>query len=1623
MATSTGGSAPKKDLCLLVLDGGGVRGLSMLLILKRLMEGIDPLNPPRPCDYFDMIGGTSTGGLIALMLGRMKMTVDECIKAYSALAPSIFTHIRHRIKLSNGETQGRFDHDAMESGIKELLSQNAIDSESLLKASVVEDCKTFVCATSRATAQTVVLSSYYNERRGSDLLNSTKIWEAARATSAATTFFEPITISDETFVDGATGANNPIQHMWSEAADVWGLQDNQLENNIKCLVSIGTGIPSLEAFGPGLKDVARALKSIALETEATAGIFRKHHTQLFQSDKAFRFNVVRGLENIGLEEASQLGAIKAATRNYVQMEEVLVDIKKCASNLQEREWLSLIETHILKAVESDISDLNDEDSHSTKDDLQWLKHTRDYETWKERGFGLLWYQGNRHRVLPSRKSVGAALAHLQSRKYSCFAGPQLGAGRELSRALYVQCDKSERSDNLDTSEDSQIPCNEVMWSLIYQLLLMDCKDSMSFQRRLMQIGSRERAFLLQRVQGRENKITVLILELLVGLLQATQSLDVLAIDNAHLIDGTSYMQTFLGMIQNETPKAELRFPAFITGTPRSYLANSSPFSKLLTVQDNTEREECLQSLYFPEWNARRDQVIDAETKTNNWIWSNKGYQRWKESESGVLWVEGKPGSGKSVLAKTLQRRLSPTSLERNSTGLITSTDGIKRETASPMVRSNSSGHMVADWFFNSRGGEIGIAHAAFLQSILYQLLYQNEDLFKVAAPYYRQRSPHPENEWDAQTLRGLLNEISATGLPMVCIVDAMDETHALVNDPKICKTCRPRSIMYLLTTLIYDIQQSKMKFIVLSRPDPVIEMDFVGFQSCCLDAYRIVLELENKNDINMVIDRGLESLRESLHAYESEEEPKLKNAKPRKYKGLGIVKSMQVASKEETSLKSIRSYLKDNADGVILWVTLILQELSDHASGGLSTFAELDNLMRGLPRKLDMFYEYIIDKIQKQQSPEELAKTRMILILIAGSVTILPISLREMWEALAVPIDVKAALKSTMDPIVENLIPIKSWVGFRRLLRRKCGPLIEVVPLRRTPRHILDQGDDTDIGPDDILQFIHRTVKDFFNSPARKGYLHFSDQDARDETTAIAKRYIQITFPDEETLYGPPIPAKPRSSWKTNIRDYVDYLEKRNFLSLAKNMLCQTETAQVTTLGIYASIDKLIYLPRDPETSLYIDAKNARRIVGKNILFYPACTPTFDRGRGGSVESPVLGQAVRYACANGFVVAMRNMMIITQLHGETLLQDYAIYNGALVACIEAGQLDQIQSLTRRQRHQYQYLHGTKHIPRWPVGSYVESAHLDPFIQLAIQSGQEEIVEFLFNHTDHYYARQNAVIDFAVTKEDIRADDDRPGYFDPFLRSLSDVAEPSKRAAETSKSGILGMMNNLKKAFKSSFNRKHRTAGRPSWLEPKLPRSSNSSGSLDSLDQVQSSDELDVPKFTRTQVEAGFPGVSFGKPKDLDIVPSESDSKEPRPAPDLACVLDLHFENDSEAFLDFNDLDDLPLPAVETHRPKRDSTEIENSANRSGHTRPGEKDPDESDREVLIQPRRHDPAGIEHERKEFLELKIFCLEMAREKRKSRSDRDISVDEIREAIQLVIDAMVRALAFFLWVSLTN
>ena len=56
---------PGKGLNLLSLDGGGIRGLSSLFILRKLLYHVNPQQPPKPCEYFDMIAGTSTGGYIS----------------------------------------------------------------------------------------------------------------------------------------------------------------------------------------------------------------------------------------------------------------------------------------------------------------------------------------------------------------------------------------------------------------------------------------------------------------------------------------------------------------------------------------------------------------------------------------------------------------------------------------------------------------------------------------------------------------------------------------------------------------------------------------------------------------------------------------------------------------------------------------------------------------------------------------------------------------------------------------------------------------------------------------------------------------------------------------------------------------------------------------------------------------------------------------------------------------------------------------------------------------------------------------------------------------------------------------------------------------------------------------------------------------------------------------------------------------------------------------------------------------------------------------------------------------------------------------------------------------------
>jgi predicted acylesterase/phospholipase RssA len=168
------------------------------------------------------------------------------------------------------------------------------------------------------------------------MLDRVRIWEAARATSAATTFFEPITIDGQAFSDGATGANNPVDELWVEASAIFSTGPGwNLEDHLNCFVSIGTGVPSLKAFSDSIKDVAKALVDIATSANGRAEQFQRQHPLLFKTKAAFRFNVIQGLEGIGLDEASRLADIESITDRYVASQSVLEQMEDCVRVLRQ----------------------------------------------------------------------------------------------------------------------------------------------------------------------------------------------------------------------------------------------------------------------------------------------------------------------------------------------------------------------------------------------------------------------------------------------------------------------------------------------------------------------------------------------------------------------------------------------------------------------------------------------------------------------------------------------------------------------------------------------------------------------------------------------------------------------------------------------------------------------------------------------------------------------------------------------------------------------------------------------------------------------------------------------------------------------------------------------------------------------------------------------------------------------------------------------------------------------------------------------------------------------------------------------------------------------------------------
>jgi len=182
--------------------------------------------------------------------------------------------------------------------------------------------------------------TYKAKRNESD---NCKIWEAARATTAAPMLFKGIEISGlggikEFFFGSGIKCNNPVKEVVNEARQIYG--NNQ---HVGVLVSLGTGHPGAIGLGEqGLqgKNLISTLMKIANDCEDVADELLQSCINLPQV--YFRFNVAHGLEHVSLEEWEKVGEVMVHTRAYLQDSEVsdLVDAvvqHLCCLSLQRQE--------------------------------------------------------------------------------------------------------------------------------------------------------------------------------------------------------------------------------------------------------------------------------------------------------------------------------------------------------------------------------------------------------------------------------------------------------------------------------------------------------------------------------------------------------------------------------------------------------------------------------------------------------------------------------------------------------------------------------------------------------------------------------------------------------------------------------------------------------------------------------------------------------------------------------------------------------------------------------------------------------------------------------------------------------------------------------------------------------------------------------------------------------------------------------------------------------------------------------------------------------------------------------------------------------------------------------------
>jgi predicted acylesterase/phospholipase RssA len=267
-------SNDEKPKRILALDGGGLRGILTLGILKRIEDelrqrhGDDPAF--RLCHYFDLIAGTSTGAIIAAALA-IGLTVDEITDKYRILGSRVFQSSLLRM----GHIRAKYDEKRLIEELKALFGADRTLGSTDLCTGLLVVIKRLDTASPWPVGNNPN-GKYFASREGGTIGNGDyKLWQAVRASTAAPDYFDPerITIAQlpdhppvyGDFVDGGVSPfNNPAFQavLYATARGyrvVWPTGEDKL-----LLVSVGTGAhdPAVQRSQVAAAHALRALISM-----------------------------------------------------------------------------------------------------------------------------------------------------------------------------------------------------------------------------------------------------------------------------------------------------------------------------------------------------------------------------------------------------------------------------------------------------------------------------------------------------------------------------------------------------------------------------------------------------------------------------------------------------------------------------------------------------------------------------------------------------------------------------------------------------------------------------------------------------------------------------------------------------------------------------------------------------------------------------------------------------------------------------------------------------------------------------------------------------------------------------------------------------------------------------------------------------------------------------------------------------------------------------------------------------------------------------------------------------------------------------------------------------------------